>query len=67
MVHKILATTYIDSAELLHEHDEEGRLSGSTISRTDEELLDQGFALLHFILDFEQLVDVVNITGSLKL
>jgi hypothetical protein len=52
---------------LLHEHDEEGRLGGTSVAGDEEHLAPQTLAFAEFILNLERSVDVVQITSGLQL
>lgn len=54
------------STYLLHEHDEERRLRGTSVARDGEHLTPQVLALTELLLDFQSGVDVVQVPGSLK-
>lgn len=60
-----LRTDYVDAAELLHEHDEEGGLGGAAVALDGEEFLEEILAFAFGGFDFEQLVGVVHIACSL--
>lgn len=66
MKHTVIGND-VDTTELLHEHDEEGRLRGTTIALDGEEFLEQILALTFGLLDFEKLVSVVHVACGLDL
>ena len=59
--------TYIHSAELLHEHDKESALSGTSVTTNQEKLSNWVSALTMGIFDLEELVGVVHVTCCLYL
>ena len=56
----------IDTAKLLHEHDETGGLGGTPVSRDAEEFQDEVAAFLNIRFGFEESVHVEYIPSSLE-
>ena len=59
--------TYVDTAELLHEHDEERRLRSAAIAAHSEEFLPEALASTLGLLNFKELVSIVHVACGLDL